>query len=624
MFPEPLLYCFLCHIMSIGILFYTFTTLQRNCCIGKTLWHSKTKMYARALALLSIPCIFASTVVTPPFNQYVKYNLQLICTDDDRDSTQPEWISPSNTKIDTFKSPGANCDNTAACNAEFGHYCENAFADCVDGHCICQQFGIDPCSCLVSLNDCSMVRGNDGTISVATSVNTEPIQYTSCRSETSAVTEVYIIAMVYGIASPSFTNVNVNILNRNNRTDKEIVIVLVSDRLVFWRVNINNNETIHRLVHLSRYQDENNFEIHGQVTAIHKPKGAPYGIGDDAIYGGKTVDMLLYLKENYVVFTENVFPWKTKLTIVGLREPKDYGNYTCRGKNSQSNVQIIKKESTVVEAPHRQNLNFGEDGIIMCNVTGIPKPTVSWTFNGNLISESEQYTILSEGSLKITKVDKDDSGTYECRGVQSENDPSCEETIQVTLTQYTNCDNTAACNAEFGHYCENAFADCVDGHCICQQLGIDPCSCLERSIKQVDINTPTKLVKVKCSAKLCFRKCVVLNIDSFPFKGYNTTRFLFTNCTQATNRTFKCSGFKCYNSDIYSNIPVTIKFQSNVCTSIWFDRKTQTQGPNIFVRVSGGQNKLNGTKNTISNVIQKNQSNGTTDNNESNDTRKNN
>ncbi|XP_071964517.1 uncharacterized protein [Antedon mediterranea] len=421
-------------------------------------------MYIQALLLLAIEieCIFSSVVLKPTGNQYVKSNLQLTCTDESVDYTQPEWISPSSNKIDTFQpsEEGANCDNAESCNAEFGRYCQNSFASCVNGFCACQQFGIDPCSCLASLNDCHMIRGNSENITTATLVGNDPLQYTSCESNIATDTEVHVIAMVYGIQSPVYTNVNVNILNRNMNTDKEVVLVLVSDRLVFWEVNIQNNETVDRLVQLSSYQDEDNLKVdHRQVNAIDKPKDAPYGIGDDAIHGGKTVDMMLYLEENYghvssftateaanswnitidlarntmmqninppVVFTENLQPWQTKLTLAWLQNDEDYGTYTCRGKHSQNNLQILKREPIVVQAPHKQNITFYEGGVIRCDVTGLPKPKVSWLFDG-------QYDILEGGSLNISKVTIHEDGTFECRGDQVETGDTHAESIKVTI-----------------------------------------------------------------------------------------------------------------------------------------------------------------------------------------------
>ncbi|XP_033111160.1 uncharacterized protein LOC117112194 [Anneissia japonica] len=134
---------------------------------------------------------------------------------------------------------------------EMGEYCDNAFASCVAGRCVCQKFGIDPCTCLVSLGGCHMTRENKEEIAIATLINNDSLKYISCVSKISTSTEVHVIAMKYGIASPELTNVNVNISNRN--TDKAVVLVLVSDRLVFWKINIWHDQKVDQLVLVSKY-----------------------------------------------------------------------------------------------------------------------------------------------------------------------------------------------------------------------------------------------------------------------------------------------------------------------------------------------------------------------------------
>ncbi|XP_033126035.1 uncharacterized protein LOC117124022 [Anneissia japonica] len=100
--------------------------------------------------LLFIFSHVSSVIVKPTGYQYVKSNLQIMCTDDFRKAVQPQWISPSGRVIGEFKPQRDStiCDDGEHCMDEMGEYCDNAFASCVAGRCVCQKFGIDPCTCL--------------------------------------------------------------------------------------------------------------------------------------------------------------------------------------------------------------------------------------------------------------------------------------------------------------------------------------------------------------------------------------------------------------------------------------------------------------------------------------------
>ncbi|MPC74242.1 Neural cell adhesion molecule 2 [Portunus trituberculatus] len=56
----------------------------------------------------------------------------------------------------------------------------------------------------------------------------------------------------------------------------------------------------------------------------------------------------------------------------------------------------------------------------MCDITGDPEPTVSWSFEGKKISYGDKYSKVSETSnnLIVSNVTLSDAGTYVCKAVQ--------------------------------------------------------------------------------------------------------------------------------------------------------------------------------------------------------------
>lgn len=51
---------------------------------------------------------------------------------------------------------------------------------------------------------------------------------------------------------------------------------------------------------------------------------------------------------------------------------------------------------------------------IECPTTGVPKPIVTWTKNGQKISSGGRYLVQDDGSLQITEADEDDNARYTC------------------------------------------------------------------------------------------------------------------------------------------------------------------------------------------------------------------
>ena len=63
------------------------------------------------------------------------------------------------------------------------------------------------------------------------------------------------------------------------------------------------------------------------------------------------------------------------------------------------------------------------DAKLLGRVTGVPKPTVAWTFNGQPLQDSDKYKIKRDGdicALFIRDCNADRAGRYACIATNSE------------------------------------------------------------------------------------------------------------------------------------------------------------------------------------------------------------
>lgn len=70
----------------------------------------------------------------------------------------------------------------------------------------------------------------------------------------------------------------------------------------------------------------------------------------------------------------------------------------------------------ITKHPFLVKTSTGEDATFNCNATGTPEPSISWMKDKlplNL-SQSSKYTAPSRGVLRITNVQPEDKGSFEC------------------------------------------------------------------------------------------------------------------------------------------------------------------------------------------------------------------
>ncbi|XP_033747095.1 LOW QUALITY PROTEIN: muscle M-line assembly protein unc-89-like [Pecten maximus] len=107
----------------------------------------------------------------------------------------------------------------------------------------------------------------------------------------------------------------------------------------------------------------------------------------------------------------------------------DKGEYACVAKNDLGETKTVCKinvKETASDAnvapifltkPGSKILNGGDTLLLDCDVIGTPKPTISWTRDGNRLATNRGCRETYDGrvaTLKISDASKDDSGKYEC------------------------------------------------------------------------------------------------------------------------------------------------------------------------------------------------------------------
>ncbi|XP_069135255.1 uncharacterized protein [Argopecten irradians] len=107
----------------------------------------------------------------------------------------------------------------------------------------------------------------------------------------------------------------------------------------------------------------------------------------------------------------------------------DKGEYACVAKNDLGETKTVCKiyvKETSSDAnvspifltkPGSKILNGGDTLLLDCDVIGTPKPTITWTRDGNKLATNRGCKETYDGrvaTLRISETCKDDSGKYEC------------------------------------------------------------------------------------------------------------------------------------------------------------------------------------------------------------------
>ncbi len=94
----------------------------------------------------------------------------------------------------------------------------------------------------------------------------------------------------------------------------------------------------------------------------------------------------------------------------------DSGDYQCIAMSSAGTVSDSLPVSVVTVSVNGSDLVTvrGDDVILDCvNMLVVDAP-LQWTFEGMIVTLSDKYTVLENGSLLVRSVDVADMGRYEC------------------------------------------------------------------------------------------------------------------------------------------------------------------------------------------------------------------
>ena len=98
------------------------------------------------------------------------------------------------------------------------------------------------------------------------------------------------------------------------------------------------------------------------------------------------------------------------------------GSYECRVENSLGSVSKVievtvqiatsgkEPKERLVMADEKQNVKLN------CEVTGVPEPAITWTFNKKQLPASKKYNLLNQDQALEFEAQHDSFGTYSCFG----------------------------------------------------------------------------------------------------------------------------------------------------------------------------------------------------------------
>ncbi|KAF7659163.1 hypothetical protein LDENG_00002490 [Lucifuga dentata] len=109
-------------------------------------------------------------------------------------------------------------------------------------------------------------------------------------------------------------------------------------------------------------------------------------------------------------------------------EPEDTAVYQCEASNMHGsllanvNIMVLNMGPLMLTTDNQEYAVVeGKDVILNCRVFSSPPPTISWANDENPETiEGERFFVLPNGSLQIISAEKEDSGEYVCRAVNTE------------------------------------------------------------------------------------------------------------------------------------------------------------------------------------------------------------
>ena len=120
----------------------------------------------------------------------------------------------------------------------------------------------------------------------------------------------------------------------------------------------------------------------------------------------------------------------------------DVANYACNASNSVGYeyknviVNILTVVARIKEGPPSQLVaSKGSAVLLPCVVEGYPRPRISWSVNGTIISDSDKYSVDKDtGELTVKDATVEDEGEYQCRATNHGEDTAAGSLIVKSIT----------------------------------------------------------------------------------------------------------------------------------------------------------------------------------------------
>ncbi|XP_031715320.1 hemicentin-1 isoform X1 [Anarrhichthys ocellatus] len=98
---------------------------------------------------------------------------------------------------------------------------------------------------------------------------------------------------------------------------------------------------------------------------------------------------------------------------------EDAGNYMCVATNDAGVVErsvtlTLQRAPTIIVEPVETVVDAGTTVVLNCQAEGEPTPVIQWSHQGRPLLGNNRFSPLSNGSLRISSAQKEDTAQYEC------------------------------------------------------------------------------------------------------------------------------------------------------------------------------------------------------------------
>ena len=136
----------------------------------------------------------------------------------------------------------------------------------------------------------------------------------------------------------------------------------------------------------------------------------------------------------------------TAVLSLGLVTRDSAGSYTCSADNGYTETPV--RRTVIVQVQYSPSLTVrertihtakGEEEELVCRVTGVPSPSLTWYRNNNIIDRRTNNVLINQRagrhSLTVLNIDEGSVGQYRCVATNSEG--SVSQLITLTGSRLT-------------------------------------------------------------------------------------------------------------------------------------------------------------------------------------------